>query len=53
MSDPEVERAARLLATHALLLLSVAMLAAALSVAVIVWATHLAARFRSAATWSV
>ena len=53
MSDPEVERAARFLATHALLLLSVGMLAAATSIAAIVWATHLAAGFRPVAHWSV
>src|SRR5688572_9752994 len=53
MSDPEVERVARFLATHALLLLSVGVLAAAMSVAVIVWAMHLLARLRPAAQWTV
>jgi uncharacterized membrane protein len=53
MSDPEVEHAAWFLATHAVLLLGVGMLAAAMAVAVIVWATHLAARFRPAARRTV
>lgn len=45
MLDPEVERAAQFLATHALLLLGLGILAAAASIAAIVWAAHLAARF--------
>ena len=45
MSDPEVERAAQFLATHALLLLGLGILAAAASIAAIVWAMHFAARF--------
>ena len=45
MLDPKVERAAQFLATHALLLLGVGILAAAASIAAIVWAAHLAARF--------
>jgi undecaprenyl-diphosphatase len=44
MPDPEVERAAQFLATHALLLLGAGILA--VSIAAIVWATYLAARFR-------
>ena len=48
MPDPEVDRAAQFLATHALVLL-VCMLAAATSIAAIVWATHLAARYRPVA----
>jgi undecaprenyl-diphosphatase len=43
--DPEVERAAQFLARHALVLLGLGILAAAASIAAIVWATHLAARF--------
>lgn len=46
MPDPEVERAAQFLATHALLLLGAGILAAVASIAAIVWATYLAARFR-------
>jgi undecaprenyl-diphosphatase len=46
MPDPEVERIARFLATHALLLLGVGMLAAVAAVAAIAWAARLAARFR-------
>jgi undecaprenyl-diphosphatase len=42
--DAEVERAARFVATHALLLLGLGVLAAAASIAAIVWATHVAAR---------
>lgn len=49
MSDPEVERAARFLATHAVLLLGAGVVVAATSVAAIVWAVHLAARFRPVA----
>jgi undecaprenyl-diphosphatase len=45
VSDPELERAAQFLATHALLLLGLVILAAAASIATIVWAMHLAARF--------
>jgi undecaprenyl-diphosphatase len=45
MPDPEVERAARFLATHAVLLLGVGMLAAVASVAAIVGAAWLAGRF--------
>jgi membrane-associated phospholipid phosphatase len=43
--DPEGERAAQFLATHALLLLGLGVLAAAASIAAIVWAMHVAARF--------
>jgi membrane-associated phospholipid phosphatase len=43
--DPEVGRAAQFLATHALLLLGGGILAATASIAGIVWAAHLAARF--------
>ena len=46
MPDHEVERAAQFLATHALLLLGTGILAAVASIAAIVWATYLAARFR-------
>jgi undecaprenyl-diphosphatase len=53
MSDPEVERAARFLATHAVLLLGAGMLAAATSIAAIARATHLAARFRPMAQRSM
>jgi undecaprenyl-diphosphatase len=49
----EVERAAQFLATHALLLLGLGLLAAAASIAVTVWATHLAARFGSVARHGV
>jgi membrane-associated phospholipid phosphatase len=43
--DPEVTRVAQFFATHALLLLGLGILAAAASIAAIVWAAHLAARF--------
>jgi hypothetical protein len=46
MPDLEVERIARFLATHALLLLGVGMLAAVATGAAIVWAARLARRFR-------
>ena len=53
MSDPEVERAARFLATHALLLLGVGVVTAAASIAAIVWAMRRAARCRPVAQRSV
>jgi undecaprenyl-diphosphatase len=46
MADPDVERVARFLATHALVLLGLAILAAVASIAAIVWATRLAIRCR-------
>jgi undecaprenyl-diphosphatase len=46
MPDPDVERVARFLATHAVVLLGLALLVAAASIAAVVWATRLAIRFR-------
>jgi undecaprenyl-diphosphatase len=46
MPDPEVERTARFLATHALLLLGVGLVAAVAAIAAVVWAARLAGRFR-------
>jgi membrane-associated phospholipid phosphatase len=46
MPDPEIEEVARFLARHAVLLLGLGIVAAALSVALIVWAIRLAARLR-------
>jgi len=46
MPDPEVERIARFLATHALLLLGAGMLAAVAAVVAILSAARLAGRFR-------
>jgi membrane-associated phospholipid phosphatase len=48
MRDPEIEEVARFLATHAVFLLGLGIVAAALSVALIVWAIRLAARLRPA-----
>lgn len=49
MTDPDVERAARFLATHAVLLLGAGILAAIVSVAAMVWATRLARQYRTGA----
>jgi undecaprenyl-diphosphatase len=49
MPEHEVERTARFLATHALLLLGMGMLAAVAAVAAIVWAARLGRRFRPVA----
>jgi membrane-associated phospholipid phosphatase len=46
MPYPEVEATARFLATHALLLLGVGLVAAIAAVAAVVWAARLAGRFR-------
>jgi len=46
MADPDVERVARFLATHAVLLLGLAILAAVASIAAVVWAARLAIRSR-------
>jgi undecaprenyl-diphosphatase len=46
MADPDVEQVARFLATHAVVLLGLAILAAAASIAAIVWTARLAIRFR-------
>lgn len=46
MLDPEVERAARFLATHAVLLLGVAIVAAVVSTAAIVWVARHARQYR-------
>jgi membrane-associated phospholipid phosphatase len=46
MPDSDVERVARFLATHAVVLLGLAILAAVASFAAIVWATRLTIRFR-------
>jgi undecaprenyl-diphosphatase len=48
MPDPEIEEVARFLATHAVLLLGLGIVAAVLSVLLIVWALRLAARLRPA-----
>ena len=53
MPDPEIERTARFLATHALLLLGVGMLAAVAAIATIVWAARLAKRLRPLAQRSI
>jgi undecaprenyl-diphosphatase len=53
MPDPEVERAARFIATHAVLLLGLGILAAVASIAAIVCATRLAGRFRPTAQQSI
>ena len=49
MTDPDVERAARFLATHAVLLLGAGILAAGASTAALVGATRFATRFRPVA----
>lgn len=53
MPNPEVERAARFFATHAVLLLGAGIVAAGASVAAIVWAARLAGRFRPVAQRSI
>ena len=53
MPDPDVERTARFLATHALLLLGIGVLIAAAAITAILWAAHLAGRFRPLAALSI
>lgn len=53
MPAAQVDRAARFLATHAVLLLGLGILAATASVGAIVWSTRLAARFRPVVQQSI
>jgi membrane-associated phospholipid phosphatase len=53
MPDPEVERTARFLAIHALLLLGVGIVGAVAAIAAIVWGARVAERFRPLAQRSI